>query len=289
MKYTLILLLSTTIAFAQQNVINGNFEDTLIIPEILNQQNADTNARYWTMSDFGAGVTSDAQSGSTAAYIWNWYYYAKGEITNGVASFTDGGGTPINFKPTQLSGFYKYIPGEVDTENDSAQAIVCLTKYNTATSKRDTIGLGIRYFTATADYTAFDVNITYFSSEQPDTVVVKFRSSLNGFCANTSSGNCLFLYIDEVALKDEATGIRDAVKFRDQLNVFPNPAAEKIRVEMENLLNEPSMVRVYNTLGENILTQEITEQNSMLIDVSMLPRGAYVVRMNNATGRFVKE
>lgn len=289
MKYILFLLLTTTVAFAQHNVVNGNFEDTLIIPEIPNQQDADTSVRHWTKSPFGAGVTTDSYTGNTAVYVWNWYYYAKGELTNGVASFNEGGGTPIDFRPAQLTGFYKYITGEVSTVNDSAQAIVCLTKYNAAASKRDTVGLGIRYFTATSSYTAFDADITYFNSEQPDTVVVKFRSSLNGFCDGASSGNCLFLYIDDIELKDESTGIRAAVKFKDQLNLFPNPATEEINVKMDYLFSKPSTLRVFNTLGESVLTQEITTGNNALLDISALPRGAYVVQVNDATGRFIKE
>jgi hypothetical protein len=284
MKHIFILLLSTTIAFAQQNLINGNFEDTLAI-----RNQSDTTARSWTRSDFGSGVTADAHDGTSAVYIWNWYYYAKGEITNGASSFSGGGGTPIDFSPSQLTGFFKYIPGDVDTENDSAVAVVCLTRYNVYTSRRDTVGYGITYFTATPDYTAFNLDIDYTSTDVPDTVTVKFRSSIKGFCANTSSGNCLFLYVDEVTLKDEGTGIRDAVEFKDKLNIFPNPATEKIRVNIDEFSNDAAIIRIYNTLGEAVIGQEITEASSALIDIRALPRGAYVVKVHDAVGRFVKE
>src|SRR5687767_15413671 len=137
MRYTLILLLTTTITFAQQSLVNGNFEDTLTI-----KNQSDSTARSWTRSDFGSGTTTDAYTGTAAVYIWNWYYYAHGEITNGAASFSSGGGTPINFSPVELTGFYKYIQGDVQSQDDSAAAIVSLTHYNTSLSKRDTVGYG---------------------------------------------------------------------------------------------------------------------------------------------------
>lgn len=54
------------------------------------------------------------------------------------------------------------------------------------------------------------------------------------------------------------------------------------------LLNEKTTVRIYNTLGENVLEKEITSGSS-LIDVSTLSRGSYLVKVNEVVGRFVKE
>lgn len=84
------------------------------------------------------------------------------------------GGIPFTEKPTSLSGSYKNLPAA----GDSTLIIVYLTKYNTAESKTDTIGLGVKYNTETiASWTDFSIPINYYNTEDPDTMNLHVVSS----------------------------------------------------------------------------------------------------------------
>lgn len=275
MKKRLILpaLMAVSImASAQQNPVNGNFEDTLLVP---NQSGFDTLPRNWSTSAFGAGATADAASGKHAAYIWNWYYYAKGVLTNGKSTQPGKGGYPINFKPSGLNGFYKYLPGNAGTTNDSAVVYIVLTKHNASTHLRDTVGSGTKKFPAQSSYKAFQVPINYLSSAQPDTVSITFYSSLSGFCSNSSSGNCLFFYVDDLTLTNPATGIQSHVELNAP-EVYPNPADDLVYIE--NTETGPVQVNLYASDGHLLRSSKIESNTKETVNLSALPRGVYFIR-----------
>lgn len=84
------------------------------------------------------------------------------------------GGIPFTEKPTALSGSFKNYPAA----NDSTLIIVYFTKYNTAESKTDTIGLGVKFSTETVDsWTNFSIPINYYNTEDPDTMNLHVVSS----------------------------------------------------------------------------------------------------------------
>lgn len=288
--YTAIFSLAMLTVDAQQNIINGSFEDTVIIRD--NQSVIlDTVAADWTFTSFGGGISSDAYSGSTSAYIWNWYYYAKGELINGTTDFFQGGGTPVNFRPDYLSGYFKYITGEVQTVDDSASAIICLTRFNTSIMQRDTIGFGIKKLGASTVYKPFQVNVEYRSSEMPDTVIVRFISSDNGFCSNTSSGNCLFLYVDDVSISN-ATGVIDNVLFTAHF-LFPNPVGDMLNIELpKRFVTDDVQITVVSVTGEVVMQHKTNGEDKIAFNTTQLAAGIYTVRIMDVAERslrFIKQ
>jgi hypothetical protein len=278
------LIISALATFAQHDILNGTFESHVIEHDTVNMT-SDTNATGWSMSFFGAGITDDAYTGNSAAYIWNWYYYAHGELTNGLGNFPDEGGTPATFLPTQMTGFYKYIIGDVQTANDSALAVVCLTKYNSTTSQRDTVGIGIKKLGEVATYTAFKVDINYLNGQTPDTVTVKFVSSENGFCSNASAGNCLFFYVDDVEVSDASTGISEEMVF-EQLSVYPNPANDVVNITAKG--GKEISVQLFNAIGEEEWSGNIVAGKTESVNISHLPSGMYFVKEQLANGKSFK-
>jgi len=285
MKHLIIsaaIMVSATVAFAQQDILNGSFESTGITHDT-SSMTSDTNAVDWSMSYFGSGLTSDAYSGTSAVYIWNWYYYALGELTNGDGNFPAQGGTPSTFSPTRMTGYYKYIIGDMQTTNDSALAIVCLTKYNNATSQRDTIGFGMKKLGAVAQYTAFSVDINYLNAQPHDTVTVRFVSSENGFCSNASAGNCLFLYVDDVEVSNTSTGISEDIAF-NELSVYPNPANDRLNISSAREVT----INMFNALGEVVWSNAFTAGETLHISISHLPVGIYFVKEDVVNGKSYK-
>jgi hypothetical protein len=71
-------------------------------------------------------------------------------------------------------------------------------------------------------------------------------------------------------------GAKEAVKENNALSIYPNPFANQFLVSYKPTHN--TVVEVYNLLGNQILTQQITQQLTLL-DLSNQPNGVYFVRV----------
>lgn len=76
----------------------------------------------------------------------------------------------------------------------------------------------------------------------------------------------------------------------EQVNIYPNPATQSITIE--NIASDIN-IAVYNTTGQCVL-QTTTSGNKIVIDVSNLSNGIYIVRLTGKDGRqgiskFVKQ
>ncbi len=276
-----IIMLNVVAASAQIEIINGNFEDTSVV---MIQNEFDTLLNSWTQSAFGAGVTDDAYSGQTAAYVWNWYYYLPGELTNGNTEFPSQGGTPISFRPSAMTGYYKYVYGDNGGDSDSAIAEISLLKYNSGLSQRDTVGYGKIKLGPSSIYTPFEVTIQYNNATMPDTVLVRFLSSESGFCY--LSTNCLYFYIDEITLSNEVTGISQSLQLKQNM-FYPNPSSDKI---FFNPIYHTQLieVKIYNSFGKIVEKQTIPSQQSSQLEVNNLSNGVYWIKIGDRTEKFIK-
>lgn len=270
---------------AQLHPFNGNFEDTVIVTK---QGVTDTLPRHWASSGFGADLTNDAVAGKYAIYIWNWYYYGKGILVNGNSIQQGKGGQPITYRPSALTGSFKYIPGNVGTTNDSGVVYIHLVKYNATTKRRDTIGSGSKTFGPQSSYTAFQVPIAYASAVQPDTLLVRFVSSTNGFCSASSNGDCLFLYLDELKLVNSATGLARPLELQ-RAPVYPNPAGNY--ADITNPLPEPVQASLYAADGRLLRSWTLNAGDTQRLQTEGLQQGVYIIRFGNTgkTYKLVKE
>jgi hypothetical protein len=68
-------------------------------------------------------------------------------------------------------------------------------------------------------------------------------------------------------------------------NLFPNPTAERITISRSS--SEATTLEIVNTLGALVHTSNVFGSQT-IIDVSALPAGYYVVRVNGMSKTFVK-
>jgi hypothetical protein len=274
-KNSLIFLFAamSIVAQSQTELLNGAFEDTLI-RNIGGE--TDTLAHDWSTSPFGTGITTDAAEGEFAAYVWNWYFYGEGYLINGANSDPWHGGTPINFRPSSLSGYSKYIIGSVISENDSAYINVTLTKFNVETHSRDTIGKGSMRFGASNEYLLFNIGIDYASAEQPDTVEVRVGSSIGGFCGDNSGGNCLYFYVDNLQLNEGTTGMSENVVFNQNI-AYPNPAQGVITINQP--IAQSQLLQLFSSEGKLVAQRMLLPEKVQSVDVADLPAGLYFIRL----------
>jgi hypothetical protein len=75
-----------------------------------------------------------------------------------------------------------------------------------------------------------------------------------------------------------------------QLVTYPNPASDEIMVESESFRNNKYELSILNLFGQKVLEQKGKSFNDKLsIDISDLPKGVYVLRVNEFVRRVVKK
>lgn len=70
------------------------------------------------------------------------------------------------------------------------------------------------------------------------------------------------------------------------LSVYPNPASEKLFIQMDQKFQEPLVIMITDLLGKSILEQTVRNEAAGRIhtlDVASLPKGVYMLRMQTGT------
>lgn len=109
-------------------------------------------------------------------------------------------------------------------------------------------------------------NIVYCDSLTVDSIGIMRNGSQEGFTINVIS-------------PAHATGINEAttvINSKSNIKIYPNPSSGIYNI------SSPTNIEVYNIIGELI----VSEINAISIDLTQVPRGVYVVRLNG--GRIEK-
>ena len=197
-------------------------------------------------------------------------------------------GKPFTAKPTALEGWYKCTP----VNGDSAAIEIQLQKNGV------TLGVGRKVTTdKITDWTKFSVPVNYtLPDETPDTIIVIFSASGNyDFTDINTLLKCQgqpgsTLYLDNVEYSYE-TGVKEFFDPAVKLNVYPNPAADKVHLQMEK--ETAATVIIYDYLIRKV--GEFSINGTQLdIDIRHYEAGSYLINVveNNrviTTGRFLKE
>ena len=192
-----------------QNHYNTSFP-TLYYWEVLPSNIwASSNAATTIVNQFCMQQTTDAHSGSYAAYLETKNIFsqiAAGNLFTGyfIADLFNSKamrGIPFTARPTEFRGYYKYTSVSYTynsaTIPDSCAIYAILSKWNG--SQRVEVGKA-ELFTSVSSttYNQFILPFNYSSSDTPDTISVVFASSKNGEFFRGGVGSKL--YIDDVSL-----------------------------------------------------------------------------------------
>lgn len=265
----LIAFISITV---QAQLLNGSFEE-------LN----DTMPAHWETSDFGVGLSdSFTQSGNYSLAVWNWYYYGRGYTINGnfyASLFGNmlGAGTPATEKALRLTGYYYYDTTGTDTNADTAVITIAYRKWDAANNVYDTLAFGIQHLLPTSGSTMQPFSLTiddWMPGVAPDTMVVVIISSINGFCAASTGGNCLYLYVDDLKLEN-TTGTQDLMGQFENIYVYPNPTSQYVNVTATANNAEWSL---YDLSGKLLQSFDL-HQGENRLDVSAHPAGVYIATL----------
>lgn len=221
--------------------------------------------------------TTDAQHGTYAAKLTTQSIFgqiAAGNLftgrfqlnlTNPVKSAQMG--IPYTAKPTAFNVYYKYT----SVSGDSCAIYVLLTKYNTTTKKRDTIGLGdFKTHTTVTSYTLLQIPITYTSTEIPDSISAVFTSSADGGNFRGRVGSSLT--VDNFSLEFAALSTTTSLNSISAV-LYPNPA--RSNVYLSNAPAESGTAYFYNALGVLVASQKWNGTRTPEFSLSNMPGGFY--------------
>lgn len=169
---------------------------------------------------------------------------------------------PCTFRALILDGWYKYELGLNGGASDSAYCDMLLFRYNTVTGLRDTFAYHRKLLEPASQYTYFYNWVDASDSIGfPDSLVITFASSVSGFCDNLSSGDCLYLTVDDLHL-DLPVGLQPAdvqggnakvasMALDGQLNVYLPPSwPEQVELHLFDLQGR-TMLECAVSRGQN--------------------------------------
>ena len=105
-------------------------------------------------------------------------------------------GVPYKSYPTRFQGYYKYF----GVNGDSCEIRTTLTKWDLVAREQIKVGEAIMRTTDLVDeYTFFDLEFEYFSTEEPDTIDMVFAASAGGEIFVGGVGSTI--YVDDFDLK----------------------------------------------------------------------------------------
>jgi hypothetical protein len=71
------------------------------------------------------------------------------------------------------------------------------------------------------------------------------------------------------------------------ISVYPNPVLDVLTLEFKNAVNKNTMVSIYNSIGEVVLSKQI---HTMKSEISFdLPAGIYSVEIKTADGVYISK
>ena len=270
-KFWLLSVLCTAIAVnanAQMFISNGGF-DTVYTASNGSLQPID----WFVMGNNGGEATTDSHTGPYAVRIYNFNGNVAGILIYGEDNPSQTPGLPILINPLSVKGFYKYELGANDDDNDSARALVRLTRFDQLNGNTDTVGSGSMFFSPAAEYTAFTIPISYGADTLPaDTLAIRFESSLGCNCTD-SSGTCCFFYVDELSL-ELPSGLVSLMPGETVELVYNSQANQ---LSLSTLATQPWSVRLVDVTGRDVIFRERINANAVSLEAK-LPTGVYMYR-----------
>ncbi len=292
-KLTLLVLPLFVCLFASaQTIPNANFESWADVnPETWDTPNPETSALIFPFIPFST-VTQETTSpyeGTTSVRLETMDFLGNivpgaltlGELDINITTLTVEltGGEPFTDTPATFKGYYKYTPAA----GDNCFIAALLLKTNEESNVVDTIASAIfEYSSTTPDWTMFEVDFEYLSSETPDTLNIIVASS-DVTLANSAAGSVLF--VDDFSF--EGTTVRNAeVALKNNFNVYPNPVNDVINLDLN--FDENVTVKIYNTLGQTLYSSNLTSNNQK-INISNYRTGIYLLEVESENEKYFKK
>lgn len=178
-------------------------------------------------------------------------------------------GFPYGKRPDALVGKWQYMAQGDDHGSIGAY----FTKWNPTANKRDSIGAAFLELQGMVmNWETFSIPVHYLSTEIPDTCIIIASSS------GDKPLQYSYLLLNDLDF-DMGSGIHEYAQ--QHFKVFPNPASDKIQLDLTALTDIQS-IELIDIHGKKVRVKSI-ELGTTSIDVGGLSKGAYFIRVRTKT------
>lgn len=73
-----------------------------------------------------------------------------------------------------------------------------------------------------------------------------------------------------------------------KFQIYPNPTAGKFSIDLRDN-SESLQIEIYNSVGKLVYTKKHTKQNKIEIDITSLPKGVYLIKLNSGISSVTKQ
>ncbi len=87
--------------------------------------------------------------------------------------------------------------------------------------------------------------------------------------------------VSKLTFTVETLGIEDENHMAHLLSLHPNPVSNTLTINLANV--EDGQINIFNTEGKLMMSQEVSSQSTVKLDVTHLPKGVYFCRYGNNT------
>ncbi len=244
--YFIMALILTSGLYAQNPVPNPGFETW-----------TGTDPDGWSNSEYITKST-DAHTGSNAA---------KGAFTGTgipMLSVGAGNGFSTNTRWAYLNFYYKFVK--------TGSATISVSSY--FDNPNYTIGQALRTISnASSGYTAVSIPVSYNLSGNPTDCTIGISLQ------NGSTGS--YFIVDDVSLTAVPLFVETIEKESSLLHVYPNPATNTVAVDFETAAIKGTTLIKFTDLTGRIIKELAPASNHVLVDVSDIHAGNYLVVLKN--------
>lgn len=213
---------------------------------------------------------------------------APGVAVSGLIDFTTYGpksGFPTTARPVSLKGMWQYMASGADQGFIS----VLLSRWNTATSRRDTVAFANNPLVGMAmSWASFNINLNYYSGYAPDSAIIVLSAS------GATAVNGSYLYVDSLTFSGSVPlGVTTigASKLAPT-TLYPNPASSQVAISYYSPNAHNVNITLEDMSGKTIKTLDfaaIKGENNINLNVADIARGLYFVRIVNEANTEVKK
>ena len=184
------------------------------------------------------------------------------------------GGFPYDYDPEAFSFWYKYAPAGVDT----AIAALVLSKWNTTTMQRDSVGAFLIKLPPALTWTYYEQSISV--TQTPDTALVGFGSTFPG---EPFGGVGSLLWVDDVVIHSPAS-IDKGNKPQQIVIAYPNPAYDQVKFLLKNGNGMIQSVKLVDLNGREVRKWEGNYLSRRSFSLAGLPAGMYTITVETSKG-----
>jgi hypothetical protein len=211
---------------------------------------------------------------------------ANGIAVSGVLDSTTmqpKSGFAFNQRPANLTGKWQHmIYG-----TSQGSIMITLTRWDSGMGMRMPVASGSVTLSGMAmSWTTFTVPLTYSDGNNPDSCIIVLKAS-----GSTPTNND-YLWVDNLAFSGTVTGLKNQESIFSNVNVFPNPSAETVNVNLNLKSEQKVSLELVDLTGKLVASKDlgiIQGDSKQVINVNGITKGTYFVRVVTEKGTEVKK